>query len=100
MKQWEGRYQNKNCRCGKRAGVRISETEENKNRLFYYCKDGRCGSFFGWCIPVTSFHNSFSNGSMDSGLRLRERASNDEVNMLKEEIQVIKTENIIMAEKK
>ena len=94
-----GRYLNKNCKCGKRAGIRISETEENKNRLFYYCKDGRCGSFIGWCIPATSCRSSFSNGSMDSRMRSRERATSEEVQVVKEEIEVLKTENMVMVEK-
>ena len=36
---------------------------------------------------------------MESGLRLRERANNEELQLLKEEIEVLKTENMIMVEK-
>ena len=92
-------YLNKNCKCGKRAGIRISESKDNKNKLYYYCKEVRCGSFIGWCQPATTSHNNFSNGSVESRLRLRERANNEELQLLKEEIEVLKTENMIMVEK-
>ncbi|GMP91815.1 hypothetical protein CsSME_00042329 [Camellia sinensis var. sinensis] len=46
-------YLNKNCpRCNKKATIRISETDRNKNKLFYSCND--CGSFIGWCVPMNS----------------------------------------------
>ncbi|CAL5330112.1 unnamed protein product [Camellia sinensis] len=44
-------YVNKNCRrCNKKATIRISETDRNKNKLFYSCND--CGCFVGWCLPI------------------------------------------------
>ncbi|CAL5337260.1 unnamed protein product [Camellia sinensis] len=46
-------YLNKNCpRCNKKATIQISETDRNKNKLFYSCID--CGSFIGWCLPINS----------------------------------------------
>ncbi|CAL5445171.1 unnamed protein product [Camellia sinensis] len=45
-------YINRNrCRCNKKATIRISETDRNKNKLFYSCND--CG-FVGWCLPTNS----------------------------------------------
>ncbi|XP_028106412.1 zinc finger matrin-type protein 2-like isoform X2 [Camellia sinensis] len=44
-------YINKNCRrCNKKATIRISETDRNKNKLFYSCND--CGGFVGWCLSI------------------------------------------------
>ena len=93
---WEGRYLNKNCKCGKRAGIRISETDENKNKLFYFCKDNKYGSFLGWCIPVSSFATSHSNGSVDSRLRYKDRIKAEDLDELKEEVEELKAENKIM----
>ena len=39
---WEGRYLNVNCGCGRKAGIKIYENEQNKNRLYYYCMSGKC----------------------------------------------------------
>ena len=91
---WEGRYLNKSCRCGKRAGIRISESEENKNKLFYYCKDNKCGTFLGWCIPAASFATSHSNCSVDS--RSRYRINVEDLDDLKEEVEDLKADNKIM----
>ncbi|CAL5404647.1 unnamed protein product [Camellia sinensis] len=43
-------YVNRICRtCNKKATIKISQTELNKNKLFYYCNV--CG-FIGWCLPT------------------------------------------------
>jgi hypothetical protein len=36
------RYVNKTCRCGHRAGVRISEFDINMNKLYYCCPHDKC----------------------------------------------------------
>ncbi|CAL5443573.1 unnamed protein product [Camellia sinensis] len=46
-------YCNRNCpQCRKKAIIRISETERNKNKLFYCCPD--CSGFIAWCLPTNS----------------------------------------------
>ncbi|CAL5418047.1 unnamed protein product [Camellia sinensis] len=43
-------YVNRNCRtCNKKATILISQTDRNKNKLFYSCNN--CG-FIGWCLPT------------------------------------------------
>ena len=59
---------NVNCCCGKRAGVRISESASNPNKLYYYCRDNKCGSFLGWCIPTNV--NSPTSNSIGEGLEV------------------------------
>ncbi|KAI8015211.1 Protein CYCLOPS [Camellia lanceoleosa] len=46
-------YFNKNCpTCKKKAMIQISETDRNKNKLFYSYNG--CGIFIGWCVPMNS----------------------------------------------
>ncbi|CAL5340547.1 unnamed protein product [Camellia sinensis] len=46
-------FNNRNCpKCHKKATIQISETEQNRNKLFYCCKN--CGDFMGWCLPTNS----------------------------------------------
>ncbi|CAL5393418.1 unnamed protein product [Camellia sinensis] len=46
-------YCNRNYpKCHKKATIRISETERNRNKLFYCCQN--CGDFIGWCLPTNS----------------------------------------------
>ena len=43
-------FRNKYCECGKRAALKISETENNPGKLFYTCESKRC-KFFNWWKP-------------------------------------------------
>ena len=45
------KFRNKRCRCGRRAAVKISESEKNKDILCYTCVTKSCG-FFEWCTPL------------------------------------------------
>ena len=43
-------YVNRICRtCNKKATIKISQTEQNKNKLFYYCN---VSGFIGWYLPT------------------------------------------------
>ena len=46
------RFQNIDCRCCRRARVKISESEKNKGRLYYCCDNGVCGTFLAWANPT------------------------------------------------
>ena len=48
-------FHNKKCKCGKNALLRISESKNNPNRLYYCCVNGEnsCG-FFEWWMPEDS----------------------------------------------
>ena len=45
------KYVNKRCRCGQKAIVKISESTNNKNKLYYACTDG-CSGWIGWCLLI------------------------------------------------
>ncbi|CAL5327010.1 unnamed protein product [Camellia sinensis] len=46
-------YCNRNCpQCWKKVIILISETERNKNKLFYCYLD--CSGFIAWCLPTNS----------------------------------------------
>uniref|UniRef100_A0A5B7BEX0 GRF-type domain-containing protein n=1 Tax=Davidia involucrata TaxID=16924 RepID=A0A5B7BEX0_DAVIN len=49
------RYANKSCNCGRKAGVKITQSDgkNNKGRLYYTCETKSC-SFFEWCDPSTA----------------------------------------------
>ena len=87
---WEGRYLNVNCGCGKKAGIKICDNARNKNKLYYYCLEGKCTGFLGWCIPASTFPTSPStdnlrqrNMSMRMGL----------INEIRDDILVLQCKN-------
>uniref|UniRef100_A0A5B6YMZ9 Zinc finger GRF-type domain-containing protein n=1 Tax=Davidia involucrata TaxID=16924 RepID=A0A5B6YMZ9_DAVIN len=48
------KFRNKRCnRCGRRATLRISESTENPQKLYYYCESDRCKRFIGFWEPET-----------------------------------------------
>ncbi|PON99783.1 Armadillo-type fold containing protein [Trema orientale] len=65
-------FHNKKCKCGKNALLRICESKNNPNRLYYCCANGEssffdCG-FFEWWVPedsaqplnmITEDHNQY-----------------------------------------
>ncbi|CAL5418944.1 unnamed protein product [Camellia sinensis] len=58
-------YYNRNCpQCRKTAIILISETERNKNKLFYCCLD--CSGFIAWCLPTNSQRREEGQVRMDN----------------------------------
>ena len=59
-------FQNKYCRCGRRATIRISESQNNYSKLYFSCQERKCG-FFQWWHPMNvhsvSDENIRKNGS-------------------------------------
>ncbi|THG20785.1 hypothetical protein TEA_003859 [Camellia sinensis var. sinensis] len=47
-----GFFQNKRCKCGKKAGVYISESEKNPGKLYFKCANKAC-DYFAWGVPPT-----------------------------------------------
>ena len=43
-------FKNKTYRCGKKTGVKISESFDNPRKLFYFCEKRQC-KFFSWWEP-------------------------------------------------
>ncbi|GMP66838.1 hypothetical protein CsSME_00027031 [Camellia sinensis var. sinensis] len=49
------RFMSKKCRCGRKAAIRIVESEKpSKGRLYYVCENTGLGGFdfWAWCNPV------------------------------------------------
>ncbi len=42
------RFQNRKCQCRRKAEVLISESLNNRYRLFFRCKTNQCGFFEWW----------------------------------------------------
>ena len=42
------KFRNKRCRCRRKAEVLISESINNRDRLFFRCKTNQCGFFEWW----------------------------------------------------
>ncbi|KAL7156160.1 hypothetical protein ABFS83_03G124200 [Erythranthe nasuta] len=54
------RYHGKICSCGRKAVIKIVETEKpSKGRLYFGCSDSNCG-FQGWCI-LNQLHTNWNN---------------------------------------
>ena len=43
-------FKNKTCRCGKKAGLKISESFDNPGKLYFFCEKRQC-KFFSWWEP-------------------------------------------------
>ena len=43
---------NRNCHCGRKAAIKISESQKNPNRLYAKCTNNKC-SYFDWLGPPT-----------------------------------------------
>ena len=60
------RFANKICKCNKRASVKISESDDNPNKLYYCCMDSRHGyGYFKFWIPSP---NDFNKGEIFEGV--------------------------------
>ncbi|GMP28089.1 hypothetical protein CsSME_00003776 [Camellia sinensis var. sinensis] len=54
----EVRFDNRNCRCGSEAMVKISQSTDNPNCLYFVCPNSPNGcKFFEWWIPPHMQHN-------------------------------------------
>ncbi|GMP48348.1 hypothetical protein CsSME_00015728 [Camellia sinensis var. sinensis] len=54
----EVRFDNRNCQCGSKAMVKISQSTENPNCLYFVCLNSPNGcKFFEWWIPLHMQHN-------------------------------------------
>ena len=45
------RHRTRTCNYGKNAKIKVSSTNSNLGRLFYYCKDRKCNSII-WYDPI------------------------------------------------
>ncbi|KAK9274838.1 hypothetical protein L1049_007510 [Liquidambar formosana] len=44
------RFQNRRCQCGRKAEVKISESIDNPEKLYFRCQE--CGFFEWWYAPI------------------------------------------------
>ncbi|KAL6972271.1 hypothetical protein U1Q18_052795 [Sarracenia purpurea var. burkii] len=68
-------FQNKRCKCGKKAAVAISKSETNPGRLYFKCSD-RCCNFFAWWMPPNA--STFERACEDNR-RIERDSMRDEV---------------------
>ena len=67
-------FKNKLCRCGMKAGVRISESSQNPGKLFFFCEKRQCKFFKWWQPDETEFmgslqsHEERNRNSIEIGL--------------------------------
>ncbi|XP_028082964.1 uncharacterized protein LOC114284256 [Camellia sinensis] len=52
-----GFWQNKRCKCGKKAAVYISESEKNPGRLYFKCVDKICDYYVRRVVPSRNASN-------------------------------------------
>ena len=52
----ELRYQYRYCHCGKRAGLKIVESQKPTKGLLYFVCEGKTCAFFAWCHPIGRNH--------------------------------------------
>lgn len=61
-KQWKKhmngtliKFENRYCHCNKKCAVRISESQDNPNKLYYCCKYDECNYFKFWMPNDSDF---------------------------------------------
>ena len=90
------RFQNIECRCSRRARVKISESEKNKGRLYYCCDNGVYGTFLAWENPTNPIRCSTAmevNYQMKRGV---ERVLEEVVDLRRENtIYMVEVKNLI-----
>ena len=69
--------------------MRISESERNKNCLYYACRNNVCGSFLGWCILASRFPASAETVEVGP----RQRNLGRELADIKEDMLIVQDEN-------
>ncbi|KAH9744550.1 Geranylgeranyl transferase type-2 subunit beta 1 [Citrus sinensis] len=80
-------FTNKKCGCKVRAAVRISESKDNANKLFYCCPFNECG-YFRWWYPSP---NDLNNIALLEGPRVDtvRRGSVDDQQQMQEMLEEI-----------
>ena len=91
--EWKPKFKNKFCYCGRKALLKISETQKHPDMLFYKCD--KCKYFSWWNDDLTGNVDSSSNtgvlrngGTDDNGSewldayhRMNERVAKVEANL-------------------
>ena len=70
------RYRNKVCYCGLKAGIKVTQNERNKGKLYWVCPKGTC-KLWEWCTPMSSGSQSVTEQAIAQ--RPQEEASSNEV---------------------
>ena len=47
-------FRNRQCKCGKKAAVGISESTNNPGKLYFRCAEGQCNFFAWWTGHLTN----------------------------------------------
>ncbi|GMP74706.1 hypothetical protein CsSME_00032051 [Camellia sinensis var. sinensis] len=59
-----GFFENKRCKCGKKAGVYISESEKNPGKLYFKCANKAC-DYFAWGVAPTGNGSNIQKSGYD-----------------------------------
>ncbi|CAL5368278.1 unnamed protein product [Camellia sinensis] len=72
-----GFFQNKRCKCGKKTGMYISESEKNPRKLYFKCANKAC-DYFAWGVPPTGNGSNIQKSGDDDDFA----RNNEVVNIL------------------
>ncbi|GMP93169.1 hypothetical protein CsSME_00043119 [Camellia sinensis var. sinensis] len=59
-----GFFENKRCKCGKKAGVYISESEKNPGKMYFKCANKDC-DYFAWGVASTGSGSNIQKSGYD-----------------------------------
>ena len=57
------KFKNRKCSCGIKAAVKISESQNNPKKLYFFCERGKCNFYKFWDPDNEEFNQTEFNGS-------------------------------------
>ena len=57
------KFKNRKCSCGIKAAVKISESQNNPKKLYFFCERGKCKFYKFWDPDNEEFNQTEFNGS-------------------------------------
>ncbi|KAK0606338.1 hypothetical protein LWI29_036668 [Acer saccharum] len=84
------KFKNWKCSCGMKAGVRISESVNNPNKLYFFCEKGKCNFYRFWEPNTEEFSLSEYTKSVTQGFDGRDRYGGRPTLLLEREMEDVK----------
>lgn len=83
------KFYNKHCSCGYRCSVKISESKDNPNRLYFCCQSkNKCG-FFEWWEAPEDLHDNRGMGDECTGVSYFEKNVDDKWKDVTNELKIL-----------